>query len=179
MTLTSQDQARTPQVKILQRRFGRTLFYDLAHGVPDISPFGYILERYSARLGDQPMPIWKDFEIRDMLGWHADMILVELAPDMSDATCRILGERIGHHFTGVLKNGAPLSASSSAAIPRILDYFQRLLTTPAFATFTGRMDYDGREHVALEMIDLPLAARDGKPKYILSFGRRIKTKETL
>lgn len=169
-----QKVSKQSPVEILQRRYGESHFYDLSQGVPDIAPFGFVLDRFAEKAGDREMPAWRDFKIQDLLGWHADMMLIEIMPDGKDGFCRIVGDRIGPHFESVVQHNKTLSESGSPVVPRLLEHFERLLMTPAIAHFHGRIDYEGKDHIALEVIDMPLTDTDGMPRYVLSFGRRMR-----
>lgn len=172
---TAQKTVQSRHVEVLPRRYGESHFYDLTHGVPDISPFGFILERFQQKAAGRIMPAWRDFKIQDLVGWHADMILIEVLPDQRDGHCRIVGDRIGPHFAQIVRQNRKLSDSGSPMVSKLLQHFDRLLSTPAVAHFNGRIDYEGKDHVSLEMLDLPLADKNGTPRYVLSFGRKLRT----
>ena len=175
MAAAPEEASLAQQVEVLPRRYGESHFYNLSHGVPDISPFGFILDRFREKAAGRIMPGWRDFRIQDLVGWHADMILVEVQPDRKDAYCRIVGDRVGQHFAQIVRQNRKLRDSDSPMVGKLLQHFDRLLSTPAIAHFNGRIDYEGKDHVSLEMLDFPLADKAGTPRYILSFGRALQT----
>ena len=167
---------RFPGATALPRRFGTSYVIPHENGMPKIDAFAHPLALYADKLAQGELPCWRDFSFQELRGWHSRFSLVEMASDMSDGTCRILGDHFSAFFAGVLAQGKALSHSESILIPDLLRYIRQLIEGPAIGYFDGRLGYAGREHVRLEVLDLPAADKNGEPRYIMSFA---KEKESL
>lgn len=153
------------------RRFGTSFIFELERGLPDIPEFRELLTLYGGKWDGSILPAKDDFRFQELRGWHANFALIELDPDLKDGTCRIMGHTFSSLFGGALEQGMRLSDARTDRIPVLLHYFDQLLNLPAIGLFKGRLGYEGREHVSLELLDVPATNRHGEARYILSFAQ--------
>lgn len=165
-----------PRLKLSQaetepKRFGTSYVFDLNEGLPDLDRFKDIIELFEGKWGGADLPQRLDYRFQDLRGWHSFFALTEMNSDHSDGTFRIMGNNFALLFGGSITQGSQLREARTERVGELVKYFDRLLHTPAMGYFNGRLGYDGREHVDLEVLDIPATNRHGELRYILSFAR--------
>ena len=159
--------------KTVERDHGELLFYALDGELPVIPAFDSVIKLYGQKREGNVMPCRKAFSFRDLRGWHASFFLIEFEPDLSDGRLTILGELYRTLFTGILHQNMRVSDMRSTALSGVADYFRDLLTGPYVGRYRGNVPHQGREHMTVDILDLPVLDDTGMPRYLMSFVREI------
>jgi hypothetical protein len=165
------DAGETSPVRTVKREHGELLFYAIQGELPAIPAFEHILKLYSLKREGAVMPCRKAFTFRDMRGWHSSFFLIDFESDLSDGRVSILGEMYRTLFSGILRQNMRVSEMKSEALEGVSGYFRDLLTGPYVGRYRGNVPHAGREHVAVDILDLPVLDEKGDPRYLMSFVR--------
>ncbi|SDD33293.1 hypothetical protein [Kordiimonas lacus] len=168
-----------PRLKLSQaetepRQFGTSHVFDLNEGLPALDRFNDIIALFDEKWDGKTLPQRLDYRFQDLRGWHSHFALTEMNSDLSDGSFRIMGSNFAQLFGGSITQGSRLRDARTERVGALISFFGRLLNTPAMGYFNGRLGYDGREHVNLEVLDIPATDRHGELRYILSFARGIR-----
>lgn len=173
------DTGETCPVKTVKREHGELLYYPLQGELPVIPAFDPIIKLYGLKREGAVMPCRKAFTFRDLRGWHASFFLIDFEGDLSDGRVSILGELYRTLFTGILKQNMRVSDMKSEALEGVSGYFRDLLTGPYVGRYRGNVPHAGREHVAVDILDLPALDDRGNPRYLMSFVREIPKRTSI
>lgn len=165
------DTGETAPVKTVKREHGELLYYPLQETLPLIPAFDPIIKLYGQKRDGAVMPGRKAFTFQDLRGWHASFFLIDFEDDLSDGRLSILGELYRTLFTGILRQNMRVSEMKSEALTGVEGYFRELLTGPYIGRYRGNIPHLGREHVGVDILDLPVLDEAGKPRYLMSFVR--------
>ena len=113
------------------------------------------------------LPRWKDFSFEDFRHWHRYVALSDISAEDADPRFRIFGsgasEIVGADLTGKkLTEGVP-----SAQRDGVIEHFARLRDDRLIGFLRGDPGNPGREHVRLQVIELPLVGDSGAVVQIL------------
>ncbi|WP_262692312.1 PAS domain-containing protein [Kordiimonas aestuarii] len=176
---THSDSEETTPFKTTKREHGELLFYPLKGALPRVSGFEPIIDLFGSKREGHLMPSRKAISFQDLRGWHASFFLIEFDEDLADGRMRILGEMYGTLLTGALWQNMLVSETKSAILQGVDDYFRELLTGPYIGRFRGSLPFKGREHVCVDILDLPMVDDTGTPRYLMSFVREIAQRASL
>ncbi|TNE63475.1 MAG: hypothetical protein EP335_09375 [Alphaproteobacteria bacterium] len=155
----------------INRPAGRVYYFPLEAGLPDLPIFKEVIDLYARKCGGARVPQRSAFDFKDLRGWHAQFCLTLFREDMSDGEIRILGEGYRGLYDGALWQGMRMSQTDHLKLPDLVGYFSEMLRRPAIGYFTGGLPSEGREHVNVDILDLPALDADGRCRYVLSFIR--------
>lgn len=136
----------------------------------DSLEFGELAEFHAiwrAKLRENRLPRWQDFDFEDFVGWHRHVALGDITPEDADPLFRIFGsaavDLMGRDLTG-----EQLSLAVPAVVTDgILDHFERIRDDRLVGTVMGKMAMEGREFLDFQVIELPLENEAGAISQIL------------
>ncbi|WP_227421651.1 PAS domain-containing protein [Pacificispira spongiicola] len=122
--------------------------------------FDPLLAIWNSKRDGEKLPAWRDFEMRDFVGWHAHLVLFEVRHDPFDLYFRLCGtaasETYGANLTGTTLRDMSYKIENKTD----LLYFRALVDERLIGVSTGPEYWHNREHIKLCYLDLPLS-KDG------------------
>lgn len=123
--------------------------------LPEIQGYNAFLSLWDRKRGDNQLPSRADFKIDDFTGWFGSIAISDVEGD--DLRFRLYGT----HYTallGVDLTGQLLCTSmDESLVERSRRYFETLRSGPHIGHTTGVAPTVGRDFIAFDVLDLPLA----------------------
>lgn len=136
----------------------------------DASTFGGlapVVALWQAKRSGDSLPRWRDFEIREFVGWHHNLALSDIGAESADPRFRIFGtgaaELIGADLTG-----KRLTEVVPAAGPDgVIEHFAALRDGRLIGLLSGNVGRPGLQHRKFMVVELPLQNDAGEVAQIL------------
>lgn len=133
--------------------------------MPALTPFQPMLDLYQIKRGSRQMPKWRDFHFSDFIGWHSRVAVSER--DGDDLRFRIFGSTFTELFARDLTGQLLAASMRGDQYHAILAHFRRCCDGPMIGCVSGNVPVAGRDFVAFQVVDLPLADDTGEVTHFL------------
>ena len=118
------------------------------------------------------IPNRDDIQFRDLMGWHADIILSELTDGIQGYKIKIIGENVKKILGTSLQSGSYFSEVSNMKEKTRIRHQQLLSSGKIIAYFEDYLPIAHRDHVKIKSLALPFLDKDNKCSYLISFFNR-------
>lgn len=139
---------------------------------PFLAPYHAPIRRWLR--ADGRVPKRRDLGFRDFGGWHDSMIVSEILED-GDLKFRLVGQRAADIFDGLIRAGGRFSAVPGIVFSDFHGHFGAIRAGGVYGRVEGIVPFEGREHAALHVLDLPVKDSEGCITFLYSFFRQRPT----
>lgn len=119
--------------------------------------FKSLIEIWQNAAKSAPVPVWRDFDFRDFVGWHGNLAVADVIEPF-DLRYRIWGSDItnllGKDMTGHLFSEAYNTADWGIVVETI----SNVLSRPCFNYLWGPLPRTSRQFVSFQAVDLPMSS---------------------
>lgn len=133
--------------------------------LPDLPEFKSLIDIWNATRGDALMPSWGDFSFDDLMPWIGRLAVTVF--DGEEMQAVLFGEAFVKLF-GREMTGKPFFATLAPAHREILHgHFMKVIAGPCIGHGNGKFPLYGRDHMRINIIELPLAENGRDVSHLL------------
>jgi len=125
------------------------------------TPFASLIRVWLDRRSDAAPPDWSTFDFADFRGWHSRLMTTVFPDDQPDPEFRIVGDAWRNMSGGNIRGRRFSQCTPRLYATQYHMHFRAIRDTGLVGWSYGRPTIAGREHVRIQIIELPI--RHGSP----------------
>lgn len=137
-------------------------FFDRYRSPSEFGPFQSLVALWRSKWRGEALPAWRDFEFKDFVGWHGWLIVEDVIPGGNgDVRFRLWGTEVTELFQIELTGKCMSEVGNDWFDPQEFELVTRVVEESVIAVSTGSLAWEGRGHMVVSTIEIPLAG-DGE-----------------
>ena len=146
---------------VLRKREGKKGWvyrtYSLQESAAEFGAAQPVFALWQSKADFPSLPAWGDFDFRDFVGWHANLILYEVQHQPFDLLYRICGSGAAQAYGKDLTGETMRSGAADIQEDIDLEFYREMTTERRFGTCEGSAYWRGRFFLQHAFLCLPLA----------------------
>ncbi len=119
------------------------------------------------------IPYKDDIQFKDLLGWHADLMLSELADNDQDIKYIIIGENVKKILGPTIKQGSYTSDLKFITKEMRLENLRQISSGKTISFFKDDLPIEDREYIKVEALLFPFSDKNGKCSHFITFYKKL------